>query len=214
MQNEIIAIVGRKGSGKSTALRRLMEPLPRIVLWDPLGEHKWCPNPIQSTERLRKFFRWARGQEKLGARFVAHSNLAEAFDGFANVVYQTGWLVVGVEEVPMISAPNWLPDGFDRLVRLGRHRGIDLVWTAQRMSEVARRLTSATDRFLLFRHTEPRDIEAIAQRCGIEVADRVSCLGQHEMLEWDIANQQIMGAGVEPKAKGDGQEVDKESENA
>ncbi len=197
MQNEIIAIVGRKGSGKSTALRRIMEPLPCIVLWDPLGEHCWCPNPIQTAERLREFFRWARGQERFGARFIAHSNLPMAFDGFADLVYRRGNLVVGVEEVPMISEPNWLPDGFDRLVRLGRHRGIDLVWTAQRMSEVARRLTSATDRFLLFRHTEPRDIDAIQARCGIDVADRVARLGQHEMLEWDVLSQQII-VGANP----------------
>ena len=98
----------------------------------------------------------------------------------------------------MISQPNWLPDGFDRLMRLGRHRAISMVWTAQRMSEVARRLTSATDRFVLFRHTEPRDIEAIAQRCGIEVADRVARLGQHEMLEWDAMSQQIVVAASGP----------------
>jgi len=92
----------------------------------------------------------------------------------------------------MISQPNWLPPGFDKLCRLGRHRAISIAWTAQRMSEVARRLTSATDRFFLFRHTEPRDIESIQQRCGVEVADRVSRLGLHEVLIWDAMSQQIL----------------------
>ncbi len=191
MQNVHVSIVGRKGSGKSTELRRIMESLPRIVLWDPMAEHSWCPNPMKNIVRLREFFRWARGKERFGARFIAHSDLPGAFDGFANLVYQAGRLVVGVEEVPMISQPNWLPDGFDRLVRLGRHRGIDLVWTAQRMSEVARRLTAATDIFILYAHREPRDVSAIAERCGVEVADRVSRLGQHEKLVWNALTQEI-----------------------
>ena len=67
-----------------------------------------------------------------------------------------------------------------------------MVWTAQRMSEVARRLTSATDRFFLFRHTEPIEIDVIGKRCGIEVADKVSRLGQHEILLWDALTQQIL----------------------
>ena len=195
MQNEIIGIVGRKGSGKTTALRQIMQPLPRIMLWDPLGEHRWCPNPIKTIERLQEFFLWARGLDSFAARFIAQSDLPGAFDAFADLVFRKGHLVVGTEEVPMISQPNWLPDGFDRLVRLGRHRAVSIVWTAQRMSEVARRLTSATDRFLLFRHTEPRDIDAIRERCGIEVGDRVSRLGHHEMLAWDAMSQQIVTEG-------------------
>lgn len=192
MQNEIVGIVGRKGSGKSTALRKLVSSAPRLILWDPLGEHKFCPNRLKTIEQLKQFFEWTRGRESFAARFIAESDLAEAFNGFAEVVYRRGWLVCGVEEVPMISQPNWLPPGFDKLCRLGRHRAISIVWTAQRMSEVARRLTSATDRFFLFRHTEPVDIDAIRKRCGIEVADKVSRLGQHEVLIWDAVSQLML----------------------
>ncbi len=195
MQNEIIGIVGRKGSGKSTALRKLVSSAARLVLWDPLGEHKFCPNPLKTTEQLRQFFEWTRGRENFAGRFVPESDLTEAFNGFAELVYRRGWLVCGAEEVPMISQPNWLPPGFDKLCRLGRHRAVSIVWTAQRMSEVARRLTAATDRFFLFRHTEPRDIDALRERCGIDVADRVSRLGQHDLLIWDALSQQILMEG-------------------
>jgi hypothetical protein len=192
MQNEIIGIVGRKGSGKSTALHRIVSSAPRLILWDPLGEHKFCPNPLKTTEQLKQSFEWTRGRENFAARFIPESDLAEAFNGFAELVYRRGRLICGIEEAPMISQPNWLPPGFDKLCRLGRHRAISMVWTAQRMSEVARRLTSATDRFFLFRHTEPIDIDAIGKRCGIEVADKVSRLGQHETLLWDALTQQIL----------------------
>ena len=192
MQNEIIGIVGRKGSGKSTAMHKLLSSVPRLILWDPLGEHKFCPNSLKTTEQLKHFFEWTRGRTRFAARFIAASDPVEAFNGFAELVYRRGWLICGIEEAPMISQPNWLPPGFDKLCRLGRHRAISIVWTAQRMSEVARRLTSATDRFVLFRHTEPADIDAIGKRCGIEIADKVSRLGRHEIVEWDVLSQQVL----------------------
>src|SRR5208337_2129797 len=81
-------------------------------------------------------------------KYYVHSSL---FWLFGEPILKTGGL-------PPKSTRNW------RLrveVGLGRHRAVSMVWTAQRMSEVARRLTSATDRFFLFRHTEPIDIDAI-----------------------------------------------------
>lgn len=185
MQNQIIGVVGRKGSGKSTVLREIVEGAPRLVLWDPLSEHRWCPNRIEDLTRLDEFFWWSRHHNKFAARFVAQSDLEDAFTTIADLVYQRGHVVFGIEEVALISQPNWIPEGFDRLVRIGRHRAIDIVWTTQRAGEVAWRLTAATDIFVLFRHTEPRDIDAIDERCGAEVAGCVNQLGMHDRTVWD-----------------------------
>ena len=78
-------------------------------------------------------------------------------------------------------------------MRLGRHRAVDILWTSQRAGEVARRLTAQTDVFIIFRHTEPRDLDAIADRCGREVSDRVSRLGLHEYLTWNVETGEIEG---------------------
>ncbi len=186
MQNKITGILGRKGTGKSRMLRERLKSESRIVLWDPLGEHVWCPNRITDPARLDAFFGWTRKREKFAARFVPLAAPEGSFDAVADMVYRRGRLAFGVEEVAMISNPNWLPEGFDRLVRLGRHRGVDLLWTSQRAGEVARRLTAQTDVFIIFRHTEPRDLDAIQERCGVEVRDRVSQLEVHEHLVWDV----------------------------
>jgi hypothetical protein len=186
VQNRITASLGRKGAGKSRMLRELLEKEPRIVLWDPLSEHAWCPNRITDLARLDSFLYWTRQREKFAARFVPLTTLEDCFDSVCDMVYRRGGLAFGVEEVALISQPNYLPEGFDRLVRLGRHRAVDVLWTSQRAGEVARRLTSATDVFFIFRHTEPRDLAAISERAGSEVADRVSRLGLHEYLVWDV----------------------------
>jgi DNA helicase HerA-like ATPase len=167
-------------------LRELLEKESRIILWDPLSEHSWCPNKITDLPRLDSFFYWTRQREKFAARFVPMSALEESFDSVCDMVYRRARLAFGVEEVGDISKPNYLPDRFDHLVRLGRHRAVDILWTSQRAGEVARRLTAQTDEFIIFRHTEPRDLEAISERCGDEVEARVRQLGPHEYLVWDV----------------------------
>ena len=42
-QNLIIGVAGRKGSGKSTQARRILEQCPRLFLFDSVGEHAWVP---------------------------------------------------------------------------------------------------------------------------------------------------------------------------
>jgi hypothetical protein len=186
-QNVIVGIAGRRGCGKSTVARRILERCPRIVLWDPLGEHDWCPNELASVGELERFLAWADGRDTFAARCTLQWGSLEAeFGVVAEVVYEYGDLVLGVEEVPLICSPGALPDGFDRLVRLGRHQGVSVVYTGQRLTEVARRLTAATDYFILFRHSEPRDLDGIAERCGSEVAERVADLPRHGFLVWDV----------------------------
>ena len=81
---------------------------------------------------------------------------------------------------------------FGKMVRTGRHRKIDLLWTAQRASEVSRTLTSATDLFIFYSQTEPRDLDAIAERCGREVANQVTGLGLHDSFIWDVIEREII----------------------
>jgi len=191
-QNVIVGVVGRKGSGKSTIVSdrpvALLQRCPRIVLWDAMGEHVWIPNNYSDIDRLEQFLKHNKDEETFAVAFIPPKglDLAEAFTEFGDIVYSAGNLMLCVEEVPMLCTASYLPPEFDGLVRLGRHRHISMLWTAQRAAEVARRLTAATDWFVLFRSTEPRDLEAIADRCGEETADHVQQLGEHEYIVFDV----------------------------
>jgi len=80
----------------------------------------------------------------------------------------------------------------DRIMRLGRHRAIDPVWTAQRVSEVGRRLTAACDLFVFVGpQSEPRDQEALVNRVGVEIAEPVNHLPVHGVLVWDVLGHQV-----------------------
>ena len=108
-------------------------------------------------------------------------------------------MIFAVEEIPLLCSASYIPPELGKLVRLGRHRRVSLVWTAQRMAEVSRTLTAMTDSFVLFATTEPRDLDAIRDRCGDEIADKVEALGFHDFVVYDVVARKEV-AGLEAAA--------------
>ncbi len=191
-QNIVCGFTGRKGCGKSTLLARILQQSDHIVIWDPLAEHEFCPNPIYDLDQLEEFFEWSRKMtrgEPFASRFIPQHDMEEQFDGFCFQVYQRGHLTVAIEEVPLLASAGAMPDEFGRLVRLARHRHVNIFYTGQRFSELPRTLTALSDQFALFAVSEPRDLDGIAERTSPEVADEVARLDLYEGIWWDVGTR-------------------------
>lgn len=192
-QNVILACVGVKGAGKSTRMAALLRHAPRLIVFDTLGEHsRWLPNRLRSLDQLAAFLAWSRGRQTFAAAYIPGEDLEGEVDAVARAVYGRGSLCLGLEEVPLYCKPGFIPPGLGYLVRTGRHRGLDLAWTAQRAAEVPKTLTSLTDMWVLFRQHEPRDLAALAERCGAEVASKVASLGEHQHFVWNVAQRAVI----------------------
>lgn len=124
-------------------------------------------------------------QPAFAATFVPSGELDEEIEEVARLIYARGELCFVCEEIPLYTQAGYMPPLLGKLIRTGRHQQIDIVWTAQRAAEVPRTMTSLTDQWVLFSQTEPRDLSALADRCGREVADRVAGLGLHDYFLWD-----------------------------
>jgi hypothetical protein len=187
IQNVIIGIVGRKGSGKSSRLHELLRYCPRFVVFDVMGEHSRDDgkNRFESLAELAQFLKWSREQQTFAGIYVPPGDLDEEIEEVSRLVYTRGDLCFACEEVPLYTLAGYLPPLFGKLVRTGRHQQIDIVWTAQRAAEVSKTLTALTDVWVLFSQTEPRDLSALADRCGRDVAERVAGLGLHDYFIWD-----------------------------
>lgn len=192
-QNRILGIVGRKGSGKSTYAAQVLRHCPRLFVFDVMRDHaSWLPNTLEGLDSAFEFFDWCHRQQTFAAGYVPGDDLPLEFDQICQLVYHYGRMCFAVEEVAFVSKPGWLPPAFGKLVRTGRHQGVDLLWTAQRASEVSRTLTSATDVWIFYSQTEPRDLDAIAARCGRELAGRVAGLGLHDSFVYDVVSREVL----------------------
>jgi len=203
IQNRITGIIGRKGTGKSRLMEGRLLGADRIFVWDALGEHDWSPNELTSAEHVEQFFRWNRKKTFWAANYVPGDDLEAELEEICPTLYDRGHLTFAIEEVPLVCTASHLSRRFGKLIRTGRHRQIDMLWTAQRASEVSRTLTSLTDEFVLFSQTEPRDLDAIAARCGSPVADRVAQLGRHDYIVWDVGDRKLSEVWLMPSAQKD-----------
>jgi hypothetical protein len=186
IQNRIIGVVGRKGSGKSTRVGELLRYCPRYLVFDVMGEHAaQNDNRLDSLVELSQFLKWSHKQQTFAGIYVPAGELDEEIEEASRLVYARGNLCFICEEVPLYTQAGYMPPLLGKLVRTGRHRQIDICWTAQRAAEAPKTLTSLTDVWVLFSQTEPRDLDALADRCGREVADRVAGLGLHDYFLWD-----------------------------
>jgi energy-coupling factor transporter ATP-binding protein EcfA2 len=193
-QNKIVGVVGRKGSGKSTRVSTLLKYCPRILAWDPMMDHiNLLPDVFEGVdEELQEYLWQAYKSKTFACSYAPSGDPEEEFEEISGFVYHYGRMLFCVEEAPLICKAGYMPPVFGKLVRTGRHRQIDLLWTAQRASEVSRTLTSSTDVFIFYSQTEPRDLDAIAERCGREVADEVAGLGLHDSFTWDVIDRKIV----------------------
>jgi len=193
-QNRIVGVVGRKGSGKSTRVATLLKYCPRLLVFDPMEDHSdLLPDTFEGIDdELDEYFKQAWRAKTFACSFVPVEDLEEEFEEVCRLVYAYGRMLFVVEEAPLVLKAGYMPPAFGRVVRTGRHRHIDLLWTAQRASEVSRTLTSATDVWIFYSQTEPRDLDAIAERCGREIADQAAGLGLHDSFVWDVIEREIM----------------------
>ena len=191
LQNRIVGVIGRKGSGKSTYVHKLLRYCPRLVVFDVMGEHAPSgENCFQKLAELARFLKWSREQSTFAGFYVPADNLEEEIEEVSRLVYARGHLCFACEEVPLYTQAGYMAPLFGKLVRTGRHQKIDICWTAQRAAEVPKTLTALTDVWILFSQTEPRDLTALADRCGRAVADRVAGLGLHDHFLWDAVSHE------------------------
>ena len=191
LQNRIVGVVGRKGSGKSTYVHKLLQYCPRLIVFDVMDEHApHGDNSFQKPAELTQFLKWSREQSTFAGFYVPDDDLEEEIEEISRLVYARGHLCFVCEEVPLYTQAGYMPPLFGKLIRTGRHQKIDVCWTAQRAAEAPKTLTALTDVWVLFSQTEPRDLTALADRCGRDVADRVAGLGLHDHFVWDAVSHE------------------------
>lgn len=190
-QNKIVAIAGRKGSGKSALTRVMLERAQRLFLFDSMGEHHWVEDRFDQVDRADWYIQEtaATREQFVGSLVPQQEDLDADFGLICDSVYDQGNILFGIEEVPMLCTPQHAPESFKRLFRLGRHHNVNMLYTAQRLGECNRGLTAATDVFILFSAAEPRDLDAISERCEPDCARAVAALAQHEFLVWDVSER-------------------------
>lgn len=181
---EIVAVFGRRGSGKSTLTRELLMRHARIVVFDPIGDYarmpgfKGCAHVGELATALNRS-RGARGFKL--AYTPPAGREAEALHHVAEMLWQLqrGYFeerdareaMLVVEEMDLSFPANGLRaelGGFKRAILQGRHAGINIVGVTQRPALVSPTLRSNARRSYIFALADHVDYAAMGRQIGPE----------------------------------------------
>ncbi len=180
MQNYVISVFGRKGCGKSTLVKEIVDEAPRVIVFDTMGEYtRKRDHPVESFELA--MMELGRIQHKNRFRLVLR--LVDNEDALAamRVAFDVGDCLFVVEETSFYCSPSYLPPELAQFVRYGRHRGIDQIYVSRRPAEIHRDLTAQSDLIVSFQQREPADIEYLRRSMGPE-ADRLPQLKKFSIM--------------------------------
>lgn len=171
-----VFISGPVASGKSHLMKRLVEGMERSLTFDLMAEYGgegyediWA-NPQKLAERLKQnphYFRIAYHPQNIEVDFhwcfVAMWQLA-----------LPRWMII--EECHEVCGSSMIQPEMKTMLRYSRHNLLGIIASSQRIAEVNKLLTSVARMIILFHTTEARDLDAIAERLGDDVADAVTNL--------------------------------------
>jgi len=131
VQNQIVGIVGPKGTGKRSYLKTLLRYCPRFLVFDVMAEHaQQGGNRLESHAQLAQFLKWIREQTNFGGFYLPDGALDEEIEDVSRLVYKRGHLCFAYEEVPLYTQPGYMPpflassfapDGIAKWISSGPH---------------------------------------------------------------------------------------------
>lgn len=179
-QNKIVGVIGAKGSGKTYYAKRLFSESEHAIVIDTMGEYDSgfiVSDPHYMIQHLKN-------QKRFRIVFLPLSE--SDFEFACRAARAKGNLTLFIEEVHNYCTPHSINPQLQKVIRLGRHSNLDVVYTAQRYQDISRQVTAQTDEFVLFRISEPVDFQAIEKRFGSGVAEKVSRLQDHDFVNINV----------------------------
>lgn len=196
----ITGVWGGRGSGKTTKVKELIRDRSRVIVFDPLEEYAAAGfRAVRTLPELWSYVKESWQDFRLAYlphdQYVAELVVLSSDVFTAQAPYKDGRdgseLTLVVEEMSL-SVPNVkhaLGEGaFLRLCNIGRHYGVSIIGTSQRLAHVHTDFRGNTSDDYFFRLRDHADHQAAIRRMGPEQADTLRGLQTHDYLHVQDGN--------------------------
>lgn len=194
-----IAIVGRKGSGKSVLARRFWETYPydRLVI-DPTGDvDPGDPKTLNLTSPLPRRWPAKLDDRRQTLRFAADPGsptYEDDLDRAAGLAFGHGNCLLWVDEVGELTRANKTAPAMRRILHQSRHRRLSTLFCGPRPIDINPLVISQADYLAIFHLPNPADRKRCADTMGYDLAELEEAhdlLDEHGYLWWDAVHREL-----------------------
>jgi len=186
-QKEVKVILGKRGSGKSTLARELVKDGPRLIIYDSTG-HDYAEGVIITDyDALLDYL--IRQEQKTFRVTYKPLHSERDFEPVCKIIKRLGNVSFLVDECDLYATPAFTPENFLWILKIGRHKDIEVVCISRRPAEMSRNITAQAEQFFIFRTTEPRDIAYL--KGFVDGAEKIISLDNYEYLWYNKGMEKI-----------------------
>lgn len=169
--NEMIAVLGQRGTGKTTWMFRNLPSTPFVIV-DPVYDVKFKSIPLKRIETIEEGFNLFKNGSP--QRIYISPNL-QTFDFFCKMILAKGNMTLIVDEVDHYANQWYIPDGLKKIVNVGRHRNVNLWTIARRPKNTHPIIRAQANRFIIFQ-MGLEDAKTLESYIGKEASDKTVTL--------------------------------------
>lgn len=197
----VTTVLGQRGTGKTTWVKKELCSLPRWILWDTLGEYSGAPIVKARADLFQEVEDWGDGGVHRVIFNCLEDNEMEALSFTCRLCEALGNVTLIIEEVDSYATPTIIPPDLRRLLKIGRHYHVGMIFISRRPAEINRLITSQTRRFVCFRLIEPNDLRYLSSVIG-SLSEDVKALADLHFVDWQhgsIEKGQVNIPGIPQK---------------
>lgn len=201
----IEAVYGRRGSGKSTRVKIMVQDRPAVLVFDPKDEYAdelsmrrvsgdgadWPADLVRAIQADWQSRPWVSFVPRPGSEPEQLHRVAALLDRiqapyFAGMDDRKFTLVI--EEMDLGYPVHKLPaelDGMPRLCNQGRHAGIAMIGVTQRPANISATFRGNVEKMFIFPLAWAGDQQTILQMIGPERKSQLIALENHQYIYID-----------------------------
>lgn len=182
MQNKIILVIGPKRTGKTRKTSEVIRKIERVAVFDIVRDSQYVEGATVIYGRPADFAR-AISPEHDSFRVVYQPSIrnlrdnlimdAPEFEPLLKLCHLRGEMYFVIDEAHLLCNSRNCPPELAMASYVGGHKGFSMILVAQSFTGIHPIVRRNADELFLWKIIEPSDLDAVAERCGKDVAEQV-----------------------------------------